>query len=75
MSNESWMQFLEFQRKDSSKIWATRSTKRPCIDRRTMSMWKVMNMVYYTFYGPAIQIAVLKGKGVTALFYTDKALE
>ena len=34
-----------------------------------------MYAVYYTINGPEIQVAVLKGKGVTALFYRDKALK
>ena len=34
-----------------------------------------MYVFYYIFYGPAIQVAVLKGKGDTAIFYRDKALK
>ena len=30
---------------------------------------------YYTIYGPAIQVAVLKGEGDIALFFTDKELK
>ena len=38
-------------------------------------MLKIMYAVYYTIYGQAIKVAVLKGKGDTALFYMDKALK
>ena len=42
-----------------------------------MSMPKVtcMYVVYYTMHETAIQVAKLKGKGDTALFYRDKALK
>ena len=66
MVNESWIQYLEIKRKCSNKILATKSTKRPCINRRTMSVRKVLYTVYYTIYGPAIQVALLKGKCDTA---------
>ena len=38
-------------------------------------MRKAMYAVYYTLYGPAIQVPVPKGKGDTALFYRDEALK
>ena len=38
-------------------------------------MQKIMYVVYFTIYGPAIQVAVLKDKGDTALFYRNKALK
>ena len=34
----------------------------------------VIYAVFCTINGPAIQVAVLKGKSDTALFYRDKAL-
>ena len=51
------------------------SEKRPCIVRRTMSMRKFMYVVYYTIYGPALQVEVLNGKCATALLYRDKLLK
>ena len=34
-----------------------------------------MFVVYYTIYGPLIQVAVSKSKGNTALFYRQKVLK
>ena len=36
--DETWVHFYEPQRKVRNKIWATKSTKRPCIARRTISV-------------------------------------
>ena len=63
--DETWVHFYEPQRKVRNKIWATKSTKRPCIARRTISVQKVMYTVFFSTQGPEIQIAVPKGKGVT----------
>ena len=63
---ESWIHFFDPQRKVSNKLCATKSTKIPCIARQTMSA------VFVTIYRPQIQVAVPKGKGVTALNYRDK---
>ena len=38
-------------------------------------MLTVMCAFYYTIYGPAIQVAVLKGEGDTVLFFMDKELK
>ena len=69
--DETWIHFYEPQRKVRNKIWATKATKRPCIARRTMSVKKVMYAVFFSTQGPAIQIAVPKGKGDTGKFYRD----
>ena len=73
--DETWVHFYEPQRKVRNKIWATKSTKRPCIARRTISVQKVMYAVFFSTQGPAIQIAVPKGKDVTGKFYRDKVLK
>ena len=39
-----------------------------------MSIKKVMYVIFFTNQGPAIQIAVLKGKSVNARFYKGKVL-
>ena len=59
----------------SLKFWATKATKRPCIVRRTMSVGKVLYAIFFSTQGPAIQIAVPKGKGVTGKFYRDNVLK
>lgn len=73
--DETWVHFYEPQRKVRNKIWATKSAKRLCIARRTMSVKKVMYAVFFSTQGPAIQIPVPKGKGVTGKFYRDKVLK
>ena len=48
--------------------------KRPCIAKRTMSIKKVMYVIFFTNQGPAIQIAVPKGKSVNTRFYKGNVL-
>ena len=61
--------FYEPKRKIQNKIWATKGGKRPCIAKRTMNIKTVMYVIFFTNQGPAIQIAVPKGKSVNARFY------
>ena len=49
--------------------------KRPCIAKRTMSVKKVMYAIFFTNLGPAIQIAVLKGKSVNSKFYRGAVIK
>ena len=72
--DETWAHFYESKRKIQNKIWATKGGKRPCIAKRTMSIKKVMYVIFFTNQGPAIQIAVPKGKPVNARFYKDNVL-
>ena len=62
------------KRKIQNKICATKGDKRPCIVKRTMSIKKIMCVIFFTNQGPAIQIAVPKGKSVNARFYKGKVL-
>ena len=63
--NEMWEQ---------NNIWATKGGKRPCITKRTMSIKKIMYVIFFTNQGPAIQIAIPKGKSVNARFYKSNVL-
>ena len=72
--DETWVHFYEPKRKIQNKIWATKGGKRPCIAKRTMSIKKVMYVIFFTNQGPAIQIAVPKGKYVNARFYKGNVL-
>ena len=67
--NETWVHFYKPKRKIQNKIWATKVGKRPCIAKCTMSIKKVIYIIFFTNQGPAIQIAVPKGKSVSARFY------
>ena len=40
-----------------------------------MTERKAMYVVYYTIYGPLIQVAVSKAKGYTALTYKQKVFK
>ena len=72
--DETWVHFYESKRKIQNKIWATKGGKRPCVAKRTMSIKKVMYVIFFTNQGPAIQIAVPKGKSVNARFYKGNVL-
>ena len=72
--DETGVHFYEPKRKIQNKIWATKGGKRPCIAKRTMSIKKVMYVIFFTNQGPAIQIAVPKGKSVNARFYKGKKI-
>ena len=67
--DETWVHFYEPKRKIQNKIWATKGGKRPCIAKRTMSIKKVMYVIFFTNQGPAIKIAAPKRKSVNARFY------
>ena len=69
--DETWVQFYESQGKVRNKIWAMKSTQRPCI-ARTLGVQMEMYAVFFSTQGPATQIAVPKGRGVTGKFYRDK---
>ena len=72
--DEMWVHFYEPKRKIQNKIWATKGSQRPCIAKRTMSIKKVMYVIFFTNQGPAIQIAIPKGKSVNAKLYKGKVL-
>ena len=72
--DETWVHFYEPKQKIQNKIWATKGGKRSCIAKRTMSIKKVMYVILFTNQGPAIQIAVPKGKSVNARFYKGNVL-
>jgi hypothetical protein len=57
-----------------NKIWATEGSQRPCIAKRIMRVKKVMFLIFFTNQGPAIPVAVPKGKSVNAKFYKGKIL-
>ena len=70
--DESWIHFFEPQKKVRFKIWATKFTKKSLYCQTDNEGY---NVIFYTIYGPAIQVAVPKGKGVYALNYMDKVLK
>ena len=72
--DEMWVHFYEPKQKIQNKIWATKGSQRPCIAKRTKSIKKVMYVIFFTNQGPAIQIAIPKGKSVNAKFYKGKVL-
>ena len=74
IGDETWVHFYEPKRKIQNKIWATKCSHRPCIAKRTMSVKKVMYVIFFTNQGHVIQIVVPKGKSVNAKFYKGKVL-
>jgi histone-lysine N-methyltransferase SETMAR len=73
--DETWIYFYEPHRKMSNKVWATKAAKRPCIAKRTMSVRKMLYAIFFTARGPAIQVPVPKGRGITGKFYRDVVLK
>ena len=72
--DETWVHFYEPKRKTQNTIWATKGGKRPCTAKRTMDIKKVMYVIIFTNQGPAIQIAIPKGKSVNARLYKGNVL-
>ena len=58
--DETWVHFYEPKQKIQNRIWATKGSKRPCIAKCTMSIKKVMYVIFFINHGPAIQIAIPK---------------
>ena len=52
-----------------------KTRKRPVIAKRTITVKKVLYCIFFTNKGPAVQIPVLKGKSVTAMFYKNVVLK
>ena len=67
--------FMNHSEKLEIKFGQQKSTKKPCVARRTIRVQKVVYAVFFSTQGPAIQIAVPKGKGITGKFYRDKVLK
>ena len=72
--DDTWFHFYEPKLKIQNKMWATKRGKRPCIAKCTMSIKKVMYVIFFTNQGPAIQITVPKAKSVNARFYKGNVL-
>ena len=72
--DETWVHFNKPKRKIQNIIWETKGGKRPCIAKYTMSIKKVIFVIFFKNQGPTIQVAVPKGKSVNARFYTGNVL-
>ena len=72
--DETWIHYFEPKLKSANRVWATRNGRRPVIAKRTMSVKKVMYVMFFTNKGKALQIVVPKGKSVTAKFYKNVVL-
>ena len=72
--DETWVHFFEPQRKIDNTIWATNKARRPVIAKRTISVKKVMLVVFFDINGPIIQISVPRGRTVTGTFHKGKLL-
>ena len=54
--DETWVHFYEPKRKKQNKIWATKGGIAPCIAKRTMSIKKVMYVIFITNQGPVFRL-------------------
>lgn len=73
--DETWVHYFEPKLKQANRVWATRNAKRPVIAKRTLSVKKVLYVIFFTNKGKALQIPVPKGKSVTAKFYKNVVLK
>ena len=73
--DETWVHYFEPVRKVSSKIWATKHSKRPIIAKRSLSTKKVLYAIFFSDEGVAIKVPVKKGKSITGKYYKDVVLK
>ena len=63
--DETWVHYFEPVRKVSNKIWATKHSKRPIIDKRSLSTKKVLYAIFFSGERVAIKVPVKKDKSIT----------
>ena len=73
--DETWVHYFEPIRKVSSKIWATKHSKRPIIAKHSLSTKKVLYAIFFSGEGVAIKVPVKKGKSITGKYYKDVVLK
>ena len=71
----TWVHYSEPVRKVSNKIWATKHSKRPIIDKHSLSAKKVLHAIFFSGEGVAIKVPVKKGKSITEKCYKDVVLK
>ena len=54
--DETWVYSFEPVRKVSNKIWATKHSKRPIIDKRSLSAKKGLYAIFFSGEGVAIKM-------------------
>ena len=59
--DENWVYYFEPVRKVSNKIWATKQSRRPIIDKRPLGAKKVWYAVFFSGEGVVIKLPVKKG--------------
>ena len=72
---ETFVHLYEPKQKVDNMIWALKNTKRPSIGKQTLAAKKVLYAIFIRKSGPIMQIAVLKGRGVSSNFYKNVVLE
>ena len=72
--DETWVHYFEPVRKVSTKIWATKHSKRPIIAKRSLSTKKVLYAIF-SGEGVTIKVPVKKGKSITGKYYKDVVLK
>ena len=73
--DETWVHYFEPVRKVSNKIWATKHSKCPIIDKCSLSAKKVLYAIFFSGEGVAIKVPVKKGKSITGKYYKDLLLK
>ena len=70
--DENWVHYFEPVRKVSSKIWATKHSRRPVIAKRCLSARKVWYAIFFSGDGVAVKVPVEKGKNITGKYMYHK---
>ena len=60
--DENWVHYFEPVRKVSNKIWTTKHSKPPIIDKRSLSATKVLYAIFFSGEGVAIKVPVKRVK-------------
>ena len=60
--DENWVYYFEPVRKFSNKFWASKHSRRPIIDKRSLSARKVWYAIFFSGEGVAIKVPMENGK-------------
>ena len=66
---------MEHTRKCSNKIWAGRSTRRPTVEKKTLSVKKVMYAIFLKIHFESVLVLIPHGRTITGKLYRNLVLK
>lgn len=63
--DETWIHYIEPQKKIDDKMCSTKKAKHSDIAKRCQSKKKVFDAVFFSSEGSVLQVAILKGRSIT----------